>query len=56
MDMDYDAQVLAQPLMVCQECRCSWVDPRERWRLYATDDEQPELVAYCPYCASREFD
>jgi len=54
--MENDAQVLAQPLMVCQECRCSWLDPRERWRLYVTDDEQPELVPYCPYCATNEFD
>ena len=56
MNMDNDASVLAKPLLVCEECRCSWLDPRERWRVYATDDEQPELVAYCPYCASREFD
>jgi hypothetical protein len=54
--MDNDANVLAQQMLVCEECRCSWLDPRERWRLYLSDDEPPELVPYCPYCAGREFD
>jgi hypothetical protein len=51
-----NARVIARPLLVCEECRCSWVDPRERWRLYLSDDEPPQPVAYCPYCAEREFD
>jgi hypothetical protein len=40
----------------CQECRRSWLDARERWRLYVTDDDPIESVPYCPECASREFD
>lgn len=40
----------------CQECRASWLDPRERWRLYLTEDDPIEAVAYCPACAAREFD
>jgi hypothetical protein len=30
--------------------------PRERWRVYLTDDDPPEAVAYCPACAASEFD
>jgi hypothetical protein len=39
----------------CAECGREWVDARERWRVYVTEDEPPELVAYCPDCARREF-
>lgn len=41
---------------LCQECARPWLDPRERWRLYLTDDEPVEAVPYCPTCAAREFD
>jgi hypothetical protein len=27
----------------------------ERWKVYLTDDEPPELGFYCPACAEREF-
>jgi hypothetical protein len=40
----------------CIECRCLWVLPQERWRVFLTDEDQPEPVAYCPACAKREFD
>jgi hypothetical protein len=40
----------------CIECTQPWDVPTERWRVYLTDDEQPEPVAYCPDCAAREFD
>jgi hypothetical protein len=40
----------------CQECRRSWLDGRERWRIYLADEKPVELVPYCPGCARREFD
>jgi hypothetical protein len=42
--------------LTCQECERSWVDPRERWRMYVTDDEPRVPVAYCHEGAAREFD
>lgn len=54
--MDNDAIALARPLFVCEECRRTWLEPHERWRLYLTDDEPAEAVPYCPDCAGREFD
>jgi hypothetical protein len=54
--MENDTGILAQQMLVCEECCCSWLDPRERWRLYVSDDDPPELVAYCSICAQREFD
>jgi hypothetical protein len=53
--------VVAQPeqpqalTIHCQECRGSWDDPSERWRLYLTDDDPPLSAMYCPECAEREF-
>jgi hypothetical protein len=41
--------------LVCQECRRAWRDESERWRVYLTDDEPPEAVAYCSECSRREF-
>ncbi len=43
-------------VLTCIECGRLWVQPQERWRLYVTDEEQPERVAYCQACAEREFD
>ena len=42
-------------LVHCQECPRTWVDTRERWRAYLTDDTPRELLFYCPTCAEREF-
>lgn len=42
--------------LLCQECVRPWLDPRERWRLFLTDEEPAEAVPYCPQCAAREFD
>jgi hypothetical protein len=46
--------------LVCVECGATADRDAERWRVYRADlpdeDEQPELVAYCPDCAAREFD
>jgi hypothetical protein len=39
----------------CVECGRRWSDPRERWRVYLTDDAKPGPVTYCPVCARREF-
>jgi hypothetical protein len=50
-----DAHVFILPLR-CMECDRRWDDPRERWRVYFTDEEQPDCVSYCPECARREFD
>ena len=40
----------------CIECCQAWQVPSERWRMYITDDDPPEAVAYCLDCATREFD
>jgi hypothetical protein len=40
----------------CVECGRSWLDPRERWRVYLTDDEPADSAAFCPGCSAREFD
>jgi trehalose utilization protein len=42
--------------LVCIECRRVWREAGERWRMYITDDDQPEAVPYCNVCAAREFD
>ena len=46
---------LVQRALTCIECRRTWLELAERWRLYLTDDDPPEAVAYCPDCAEREF-
>lgn len=51
-----ETQIATAPLCLCQECRRPWLDARERWRLYLTDEEPIEAIPYCPACASREFD
>ena len=43
-------------LIECIECTRSWEIPTERWRLYLTDDDPPEPVAYCLECSAREFE
>jgi hypothetical protein len=50
----YDNHVFVLSLR-CVECDRRWDDPRERWRVYFTDDEPPEPATYCPACAQREF-
>lgn len=40
--------------LVCVECGRKWVGPVERWRLYLTEDDPPEPVAYCSACAERK--
>ena len=53
--MRNDTILLIRPLL-CEECLRPWREPRERWRVYLTDDEPAEPVPYCPGCAQREFD
>jgi hypothetical protein len=48
-------QLAVATSVVCIECRRVWHDPRERWRMYVTDDDPPEAVPYCDVCAAREF-
>jgi DNA-directed RNA polymerase subunit RPC12/RpoP len=54
-DDEVEAQVFALPLR-CAECGRRWEDPRERWRVYTTDEDPPQSGSYCPECAHREFD
>ena len=54
--MDDKATLLAQSTLSCQECRRPWLEPRERWRAYVAEGSPPQAIAYCPDCASREFD
>ena len=37
----------------CVECCRPWEMPSERWRLYVTDEDPPEAVAYCQACGER---
>jgi hypothetical protein len=54
--MDAETSRIAPPLVLhCLECKCAWTDPTERWRMYATDDVEPEVGLYCPLCAAFEF-
>jgi hypothetical protein len=53
--MSSHLQVIVKQIS-CEECRRPWLEPRERWRMYLTDDDPPMPVAYCRECASREFD
>jgi hypothetical protein len=46
---------LAVETINCVECKFPWIDPSERWRVYLTDEELPEMVVYCHLCAEREF-
>jgi hypothetical protein len=39
----------------CIECERDWTVLSERWRLYLTDDDPADAVAYCAVCAQREF-
>ena len=55
--MEREIPRLAPPTtLCCLECEREWVDPRERWRMYTTDDHDPEVGLYCPVCAAFEFD
>ena len=54
--MDNEARVAVSTALQCLECRQEWTDPRERWRMYSTLDEEPEVGLYCPVCAAFEFD
>ena len=38
----------------CGNCGRPWLDHDERWRLYL--DDEGNANAFCPDCASREFD
>jgi hypothetical protein len=55
MATEFDAHVLVVSLR-CIECGRRWVDRRERWRVYLTDENPPDAVTYCPECARREFE
>jgi hypothetical protein len=52
---EHQPRELAVETISCIECKTAWIDPSERWRVYLTDDELPELVVYCDLCAEREF-
>jgi hypothetical protein len=55
-DGEFEAHLVAPPLLRCQECGRQWADGADRWRLYLTNDEPPAPLAYCPDCACREFE
>ena len=38
---------LVQRELTCIECLRTWLELAERWRLYLTDDDPPQAVAYC---------
>jgi ribosomal protein L44E len=46
--------------LVCVECGAEADEEAEGWRMLRADvpqqgDTEPELAAYCPDCAAREF-
>jgi hypothetical protein len=43
-------------VLVCAECGEAWWDPRDRWRIYFTDDDPPSPSVYCEDCARAQFD
>ena len=52
------AEPASQPttqVLECIECCRQWDVPSERWRVYVTEEEPREAVAYCPDCGEREF-
>ena len=51
-----EESIQATDVLLCLECLREWADPRERWRLYVTHDDEPIRGLYCPVCASFEFD
>ena len=53
--MEENTKLVASAPLTCTECRRTWFDPRERWRLYVDPDEQLQTFAYCAACAEREF-
>ena len=40
----------------CVECGRAWLNPRNRWRAYLTDDEPAQVAFFCARCAERKFD
>jgi hypothetical protein len=51
-----EERIQTMDVLRCLECAREWADPAERWRLYATHDDEPIQGLYCPVCASFEFD
>ena len=50
---------MLQAQLVCVECGAVACGGARGWRAVLADDEEdppPEIVAYCPECAEREFD
>ena len=55
--MDREMRSVAQTTdLLCLECEREWIEPSERWRMYAITGTDPEVGLYCPICASYEFD
>jgi hypothetical protein len=54
--MDETLPFAPPALLTCIECQRPWLDSAERWRMYETDEPEPEVGLYCPICASYEFD
>jgi hypothetical protein len=46
---------VAQDQLACIECRGTWTEPSERWRIYLTEDDPREPILYCADCAAYEF-
>ena len=42
-------------VLICAQCDEAWWDPRDRWRIYFTDDDPPSPIVYCEDCAEREL-
>jgi hypothetical protein len=54
-------QVVTEPVVAplqCIECRRTWEQAGERWRLKVLVEEgaPAETVPYCPACHAREFE
>jgi hypothetical protein len=52
--------VIVKTDLLCVECGAIADEKAKGWRMCRTNapdlNEQPDLAAYCPKCAAREFD
>ena len=53
---DHSVPSTAPRPLTCVECGQPWLFAYDVWRMYLTNDSPAEAVAYCPECATREFD
>jgi len=56
MQKDPAGRTISMTPLRCLECGQPWIEAKERWRVYLSNDEPRQTLTYCPDCARREFD